>query len=56
MAQWVKDLVLSLAMALVTTVAQVPSPAQELPRAVGGAKKKKRTHLPDALIVCKTLR
>ena len=38
MAEWVKDP----ALALVTAVVQVPFLAQELPRAVGVAKKKKK--------------
>ena len=45
MAQWVKDLALSLAVALVTAVVQVQCLARELPHAVGIAKKKKKRGL-----------
>ena len=38
MAQWVKDLTLSLLVVLVTAVAQVPSLAQEILQAMGTAK------------------
>ena len=39
-AQWVKDLALSLAEVWVTAVAQVPSLAQDAPNAVGVAQQK----------------
>ena len=54
MAQWVKDLALSLAVALVTAVVQVQCLARELPHAAGIERKKKRERdlrIPEFLLL-----